>query len=256
MNGIADSPGSQRLVLELPYLIHEPGSATEGGRPVPLLLFLHGIGEGFVDDPPGRAPRSGHANLLRHGPPALLGASAGAPLPPDHPLRTRFIVVSPQLPDRATSWGDPRVVSAIARLLERVRPPGGGPIHLLGFSKGGRGAFELANALPAGVVSAVVSIDAAPLDDDPGQVLARHLRPWLDAGRAAWLHHTDSLPGIVQLHRLIAALGLPGDPGTGPAPTATQLCSHRAAPAGAEPHGWLCEEVSRDARVYQWLLAR
>lgn len=242
---------AQRLVLELPYAIHEPPAAAGPARP-PIVLFLHGIGEGFVDDARGVAGRHGHANLLRHGPPRLL-ADPGA-LPADHPLRARVVLVSPQLPDRATSWGDPRVVAAIARLIDRL---GAGTVALVGFSKGGRGAFQLASALPVGVaVAAIASIDAAPLDDDPEVVFQRELRPWIDAGRPAWLHHTRSLPGIVALHRRVAELRLPDDDGAGDAPNAEQLCSYRAAPPGAEPHGWLCDVVARNPRLYHWLLAR
>ena len=225
--------GTQQLVLELPYLDFAPEAR------LPVLLFLHGIGEGFADVQVGQSPRIGHTNLLHHGPPRLL-ADPGA-LPAEHPLCTRFRVVSPQLPDRATPWGAPAAVAAVAHLLDRLAAE---EVYIMGFSKGGRGAFELANALPAGRITALVTIDAAPLETPPAVVFDQHLRPWLDAARPAWLHYTDALPGVIALHELVA-----GHQGS-------QILSHHPPPGGVEAHGWLCDRVSRDPAVYNWLLAR
>jgi pimeloyl-ACP methyl ester carboxylesterase len=227
--------GTQQLVLELPYLDFAPEAR------LPVLLFLHGVGEGFADVQVGHPPRIGHTNLLHHGPPRLL-ADPGA-LAADHPLRTRFRVVSPQLPDRATPWGEPAVVAAVARLLDRLAAE---KVYIIGFSKGGRGAFELASALPSGRIDALITIDAAPLDDSAEAVFAASLRPWLDAGHPTWLHYTDALPGVIALHRLVAAHQFA---------TATQRLSHHPPPARVEPHAWLCDHVCRDPATYHWLLA-
>lgn len=248
--------GAQKLCLDLSYRLYVPSDYGQAAHLHPIVLFLHGIGEAYADDPPGGAVRIGHDNLLRHGPPKLLDAVGLATLMPEHPLRTSFVVVSPQLPDRATPWGDARVVASLAALIDRLRASRDQRVFLMGFSKGGRGVFELAAALAPETFAALVPLDAAPLETTPNQAFDRWARPCLDRGQPTWAFYTHSFPAIVAFNERIRDHGLPDDPQTGEAPTAIQICSFRSAPAGAEPHAWICEQASRDTRLYRWLLAR
>jgi pimeloyl-ACP methyl ester carboxylesterase len=65
------------------------------------------------------------------------------------------------------------VVAAVARLLDRLAAE---KVYIIGFSKGGRGAFELARALPSGRINAV-TLDDAPLDDSAEAVFAASCAP-------------------------------------------------------------------------------
>ena len=56
-----------KLVVRLPYYIYPTEPAPER----PILLFLHGVGEGFVS-----GVRIGHLNLLQQGPPKHLARLA------------------------------------------------------------------------------------------------------------------------------------------------------------------------------------
>lgn len=139
--------------MALSFVIRQP--ARDGA---PVLVFLHGWREGFVDDSTRAEPAYGLKNLRKHGAPRWLDdpqaplvevrqglrvkrLAAGA----DHPLHG-FVVVAPQLPSDTERWS-PAHAADIRRVVDAVAP--GRPIYLMGFSMGGKGAFELGASLGA-----------------------------------------------------------------------------------------------------------
>jgi dienelactone hydrolase len=141
---------AMKLVLRLPYYVYP----DETIRSVPILLFLHGVGEGFSNN-----GQIGHRNLTQQGPPKYLESWPSA-LPPDHPILS-LTILSPQLPDRETPWSD--VVADLEEILARHRAHAG-KLYIMGFSKGGLGAFQVARQLKA---DALVTIDASPMAHPP-----------------------------------------------------------------------------------------
>jgi len=106
----------------LKYLLYVPETAT-ADRPVPLVLFLHGGGEGGND----------LQKVKKHGLPKLIAAGKEFP----------FIVVSPQNPSETQFWDDQQLF----RLLDEVQaahPVDPSRIYLTGLSRGGYGAWRLA----------------------------------------------------------------------------------------------------------------
>ena len=227
-----------KLVLRLPYYVN-----ANTGAAAPVLLFLHGIGEGFVSE-----GECGHDRALRHVPPRHIGS-----LRPDHQLRSSFTLIAPQLPDRATEWSD--VADDVASITGRYRTDGG-KLYIMGFSKGGLGSFQLAGALGA---HALVAIDAAPMTHAPQQVISR----WVDPlGRLPfWAIYTGYENGT--LHHTIQVLNelLPAQEHKGltrePAPS-TQARTLLPAPDEItgldDKHVWVCEAVSTAEAPYRWLL--
>src|SRR5262245_3902889 len=118
----------------------------------PVLLFLHGVGEGFRN-----GEIQSRDNLKLHGPPKHFERLAKTE--PNHPLVKSFFLVAPQLPDRDTSWL--AAIDDVGRIIERLRHKA---VYLMGFSKGGRAVFDFAIPLAA---RAAVAIDAAPAIRDP-----------------------------------------------------------------------------------------
>lgn len=113
------------------YLLYEPkpivangsGAITGDANRVPLLLFLHGGGEGGDD----------LEKIKRHGPPKLIEDGKEFP----------FYVLSPQNPSEHQFWDD----QVIIRLLDSVigqYPIDADRIYLAGLSRGAFGAWRLA----------------------------------------------------------------------------------------------------------------
>jgi hypothetical protein len=123
----------------------------------PILLYLHGVGEAFRNH---KIRNVGVRNLLRQGVPKVLCAP-DAVLSPRHPLmQGQFTVVAPQLPHRDASWAEH--VEGVNDLLNSIPARNGRKVYIIAFSKGGRGAFDIANAIGC---AALVTIDAAPMAD-------------------------------------------------------------------------------------------
>lgn len=125
------APGP-RLIESGPlrYLLSLPPVESVGPRPV--LVFLHGYDEG--------APMDLHRALTLHGP-----LRAGNPAV----ARSRFVIVAPQLPERGDLWM--RSADAVLGIVRHVHAEHGGDparTYLTGFSYGGNGVFDLANAFP------------------------------------------------------------------------------------------------------------
>jgi predicted peptidase len=101
-------------------------SFFEKGKPLPLMLFLHGAGERGED----------LDKVKQWGPPRFL------PERPDFP----FIVVSPQCPKG--QWWDLVVLSALIDQIERTYAIDSDRIVVTGLSMGGFGSWGLAAASP------------------------------------------------------------------------------------------------------------
>ena len=125
-----------RTRARLPYILYRPANAVGHAR-LPLLLFLHGIGERGDD----------LSIVTRHGPPRLI--EEGRELP--------FIVVAPQCP-MGSSWAF-QLGALRALLHEVIRRQRVDTTHIVvtGLSMGGFGTWHLAVENPR-AFSAVVPI--------------------------------------------------------------------------------------------------
>jgi hypothetical protein len=241
-----------KFVYRLPYYVYPEKPVAEA----PVLLFLHGVGEGFIskEDPLGRQTDGalhlgeiGHRNLLRQGPPKHLKT-----LPSGHPLLRSFTLVAPQLPDRDTLWGD--AVDDVEKILGGHRSDGG-KVYIVGFSKGGLGAFQVADRLDA---TALVTIDASPMDVAPKDAIEMWVKPM--AKRPLWAIHTSYAPGerfrkIQEFNELLTLVMHNGI--SSPPKASAQWRSFEHAPAGKDPvqrHVWICDEATRSEAPYEWLL--
>lgn len=155
--------------MELPYYVHPATQRSEA----PILLFLHGIGEGFDNNGERQTQR-----LFQQGPPKFIAAA-----PADHLLRTSFTLIAPQLPDRATSWAE--VGASVKHIVDRHRS-GGQALYFAGFSKGGLGALELAEALSP---AALLTVDASPMSADPVEMATTCARAL--GARPLWAIYTN-----------------------------------------------------------------
>lgn len=227
---------SMKLELRVPYYVHPPQSRR------PILLFLHGIGEGFVNK-----SQSGHDNALRQGPPKHLET-----LGPNHPLLNLFTLIVPQLPDRQTLWD--AVVDDLHAILAPYRSADA-RLYLVGFSKGGLGAFQVAGRLGA---AALVTIDASPMDLPARDALARRVN--LARQPPFWAIYTSYTQNedfwkIQEFNELLTDQvhsGLDVMPAVG-----RKIRTLEEAPPGMAPvarHVWLCDQVSACAAPYEWLL--
>ena len=109
-------------VAGLKYLLYVPEDATQNER-LPLLLFLHGGGEGGNDI----------EKVKTHGPPKLIAAGQKFP----------FIVVSPQNPSETQFWDDQQVLRLLNEL-ETSLPVDRSRVYLTGLSRGAFAAWRLA----------------------------------------------------------------------------------------------------------------
>ncbi len=108
----------------LRYWLYLPDSYESSPQDkFPLLLFLHGGGEGGSD----------LEKVKKHGPPKLIASGNSLPM----------IVVSPQNPSETQFWDDQQLV----RLLDEVESShrvDSNRVYLTGLSRGGFGAWQLA----------------------------------------------------------------------------------------------------------------
>lgn len=221
----------------------------------PILLCLHGVGEAFRN---AKIRSRGVRNLLLQGVPRLLCAP-DAVLSPRHPLmQGAFTVVAPQLPDRDTPWQDR--VDQIGAVLDTIAARDQRKVYVVGFSKGGKGAFDIAAAI--GCV-AFVTIDASPMTNVPDGIaaVAKQMAACRVPFWAIWteyptdhaLHRIPTLHEQVGVHQHDAGSW---DELTAPsANTAVKsriVMDHEAAD---NRHGALCSAICASAVPYAWLQA-
>src|SRR5881396_2837531 len=96
----------------LSFLVLRPATRSADTA---VLLFLHGVGEGFRNP---MIAGLGVRNLFRQGVPKVL-CDPDVTLATGHPLMAgSFTVVAPQLPDRDTPWHIQDHVQQIERTLD------------------------------------------------------------------------------------------------------------------------------------------
>lgn len=105
----------------LQYLLYVPEEASK--QNVPLVLFLHGGGEGGSDI----------EKVKKNGLPKLISEGKSFP----------FIVVSPQNPSETQFWDDQQLIRLLDEL-EADLPVDRSRVYLTGLSRGGYGAWRLA----------------------------------------------------------------------------------------------------------------
>lgn len=107
----------------LQYLLYTPNAESKPVSGFPLVLFLHGGGEGGSDI----------EKVKKHGLPKLIEGGESFP----------FIVVSPQNPSETQFWDDQQLICLLDEL-EAQLPVDPSRIYLTGLSRGGYGAWRLA----------------------------------------------------------------------------------------------------------------
>jgi predicted peptidase len=108
----------------LRYLFYSPVKAeSEAGESFPLVLFLHGGGEGGDDI----------EKVKKHGLPKLIAAGKNFP----------FFVVSPQNPSETQFWDDQQLMRLVDEMI-RKHPIDESRIYVTGLSRGAYGAWRLA----------------------------------------------------------------------------------------------------------------
>lgn len=217
-----------------------------------VLLFLHGIGEAFHNS---KTNSVGFKNLFQQGIPQLLFDPVSV-LGAEHPLLRRFIVLAPQLPDRDSVWNQVDNVEQIRGAINFVSGRWQRPIYIIGFSKGGRAAFQLAK--PIGC-KAIVTIDASPVTDDPA-VVTREIS---ECSVPTWMIFTSHPPDhplhrIPKMHdataldnHVLKQLDKAVPPQAGARCKSLVLLDN--VPTG-ERHGALCKAVTTSQAPYNWLL--
>ncbi|MGB7328588.1 MAG: prolyl oligopeptidase family serine peptidase [Rubripirellula sp.] len=178
----ADGPRS------LQYLLYQPDPnaravaevANDQGR-VPLLLFLHGGGEGGNDV----------KKVKTHGPPRLIDEGKEFP----------FFVVSPQNPSTSQFWDDQALIALIDDVVSRyeIDPT---RIYLTGMSRGGYGAWRLAIQNPDRFACLVPICGGG---DPPYVGKIKHLPVWVFHGRK------DDLIPISESQQMVDALRAAGN---------------------------------------------
>lgn len=218
-----------------------------------VLLFLHGIGEAFHNP---KTNSIGLKNLFQQGIPKILFENPINVLGPEHPLMMKFDILLPQLPARESAWNEADNVEQIRGAISMLSPKRQKPIYIIGFSKGGRAAFQLAKPLGC---KAIVTIDASPLLEDIPAV-AKEI---LDCSVPAWMIFTrypegHALNRISNLHHTTAIDNYEIKTLTeGAAPKVGTRCKSLFpldyVPMG-DRHGALCTEVTKSRAPYNWLL--
>ena len=218
-----------------------------------VLVFLHGIGEAFHNP---KTNSIGLKNLFQQGIPKILFENPINVLGPEHPLMVKFDVLAPQLPERESVWNEAGNVEQIRGAIRAISAKRQRPIYIIGFSKGGRAAFQLAKPLGC---KAIVTIDASPLlEDVPAvakEILECSVPVWMiftsypeghTLNRISNLHHTTAIDNY-EIKNLAEAV--PPKAGT----RRKSLVRLDQVSAG-DRHGALCTEVSRSRAPYHWLL--
>jgi predicted peptidase len=156
-------------------LIGAPKS-TPKKETFPLVLFLHGGGEGG-DNP---------SKVKKHGLPKLIAQGKSFP----------FILVAPQNPSETQFWDDQALVGLLDEI-EKKHPINRSRIYLTGMSRGGYGAWRLAIQNPNRFAALVPVCGGGPL---PYVKRIAHLPTWVFHGQQ------DTVIPISESQRLVDAL--------------------------------------------------
>lgn len=113
-----------RKTVRSNYLLYLPKDyGKEKSKRWPLILFLHGAGEGGTD-----------LNRVKaHGPPKLVAQGKEMP----------FIIVSPQSPP--DTWWDPEMLNTVLDEVIKRHAVDEDRVYLTGYSMGGYGAWTMAS---------------------------------------------------------------------------------------------------------------
>lgn len=144
--------------VRLDYLVYLPPEYAQSEKSWPLLLWLHGDG--------GQPDKGGLAEIRSYGPPDL--AEKGRSFP--------FILIAPQL------WGDvhwdPDTLSALLQEIMRTYRVDQDRVYLMGYSRGGFGAWEFGCSYSE-IFAAVVVISGRPMTSIER---LRHCAVWIFHG--------------------------------------------------------------------------
>ncbi len=161
----------------LRYLFYSPErdeSAIE--QTFPLVLFLHGGGEGGSDI----------KKVTKHGLPKLIAAGKKFP----------FYVVSPQNPSEKQFWDDQQLIRLVDEVVAH-HPIDESRIYLTGLSRGGYGAWRLAIQNPNRFAALVPISGGGPV---PYAKRIKHIPTWAFHGQQ------DSVIPVEESRRMIDAL--------------------------------------------------
>ena len=199
----------------------------DGSGPHPVLCFLHGAGEAAAD-------RTGQqlqplTRVLTHHSPGWHAENGTS-------FVARFLVICPQLgqvrrwePEDA-EWVDPLVTHAINQHGSDATR-----LALTGFSLGGEGVFQLANAsryrwpVIWAVDPALQRMPPTPADDV-----------------RVWVHHGNDQPGGTNMSRFAETLGLEAFGG--------DRSARRLLSVLQEDHVGTCVTAYATPQVYDWLV--
>lgn len=160
----------------LQYLLYIPQGEARPADKLPLVLFLHGGGEGGSDI----------EKVKKHGLPKLIEEGKQFP----------FIVVSPQNPSETQFWDDQQIIRLLDEL-EAELPVDPSRIYLTGLSRGGYGAWRLAIQNPDRFAALV------PISGGGAVPYAKKLKDV-----PAWVFHgaKDSVIPVNESQRMVDAL--------------------------------------------------
>jgi pimeloyl-ACP methyl ester carboxylesterase len=199
--------------------------------------------------------RRGVKNLFRHGVPKMLSEPADLdPRLSPLPLFDHFLTIVPQTflrEDMANPAEVDRMMDQAGRIARAVLDGAEPAIAVMGFSRGGYAAFQLAQRPE---VKVVVTMDAAT----PVPPMPRDFAAAITATRTAfWAFYAEypDDPGyqnaITSVHRLIDVPEVPfaAVPRQMRCKTLLPLAS-----SGAEKHVEVARQVSASSAVYEWML--
>ncbi|WP_341836319.1 PKD domain-containing protein [Chitinophaga pollutisoli] len=153
--------------------LHLPDDYGQTSQQYPLLIFIHGVGEG------------GNINdVLRHGVPKMIAKGANMQYTVGGKL-FKFITVSPRI---AGGWANYQTVQKLIEEMKKLYRVDASRIYLTGLSAGGYGVL---NYITTGKeysdnIAAIVPVSSAPIDDPklPGlcNVAASNMAVWMLCG--------------------------------------------------------------------------
>jgi predicted esterase len=234
-----------------------------------VLLFLHGVGEAFLPlrdlvEREDVVKSSGVRNLFNHGVPKILSTpgqhlhrqqTGSQDSPPfSLPLFKDFLVIAPQMflrEDMADNRKVNTMMGHACSLAKSVTGPAP-RIAVMGFSRGGFAALQLAERLE---VRALVTMDAAApkgKEDDFARAIASQTKPkWAFFADYEGCD-ADFADRITRPHR---RLDVPEIAATVTRIPGATLCKTLVPTDGnkVEKHNCVCDFVSSFTMVYEWI---